>query len=176
MTLQQALPSDTELVQSAQHGKLEAFTMLYERYLPMVCNRVRYTVPPEDVEDVTQEVFISAIRSIKSFRGEAKFGTWLRTLTIRQIAEYYRRRKRPTAPLDENLHAPHDHGATDEAILLRQAFKKLPEQYREILLLRFAEDMPFNEIARLQKRNVESVKSLFRRAVAALQKQVTSHE
>jgi RNA polymerase sigma-70 factor, ECF subfamily len=176
MTLQPTLPSDSELVQSAQHGKLEAFTMLYERYLPMVNNRVRYVVPPEDVEDVTQEVFISAIRSIKSFRGEAKFGTWLRTLTIRQVADYYRRRKRPTTPLDENLHAPHDPASTDEAILLRQAFKKLPEQYREILLLRFAEDMPFNEIACLQGRNIESVKSLFRRAVAALQKQVTSYE
>ena len=176
MTPLQTLPSDTELVQSAQDGKLEAFTMLYERYLPMVCNRVRYSVPPEDVEDVSQEVFICAIRSIKSFRGEAKFGTWLRTLTIRQIAEYYRRRKRPTVPLDENFHAPHDPGGTDEAILLRQAFRKLPEPYREILLLRFAEEMPFNEIAILQRRNIESVKSHFRRAVAALQKQVTSHE
>jgi RNA polymerase sigma-70 factor, ECF subfamily len=176
MTPPQTLPSDTELVQAAQEGKLEAFTMLYERYLPIVYHRVRYTVPPDDVEDITQEVFICTMRSIRSFRGEAKFGTWLRTLTVRQIAEYYRRRRRPTVPLDERLQAPHDPNGTEEAILLRQAFRKLPQRYQEILLLRLAEDMPFNEIARLQKQNLESVKSLFRRAVAALQKQVTSHE
>jgi RNA polymerase sigma-70 factor, ECF subfamily len=169
-------PGDSELVEAARQGKPEALTLLYERYLPMVYNRVRYTVPAEDVEDVTQEVFIAAIRSLKGFRGEAKFSTWLRTLTVRQIAEYYRKRHSPGVLLDENLHAPHDLSATEDAILLRQAFRKLPNKYQEIILIRFAEGLPFQEIARLQGCSLEAVKSLFRRAIAALHKQVNAHE
>ena len=174
MTIRSLLPNEEDLILSAQQGKLEAFTTLYEYYLPIVYNRVRYTVPEEDVEDVTQEVFITLIRSLKSFRGEAKFNTWLRTLTTRQVANYYRKR-RVASPLDEHLHAPNDPCLTDEVIILRQAFRKLPQNYREILLLRFSENMPFQEIARLQHRTLEATKSLFRRAFIALQKQVNNN-
>ena len=61
---------------------------------------------------------------------------------------------------------------TPEQKDFRQAFRKLPQRYREILLLRFAEEMAFREIARLQGSGLEATKSLFRRAVAALDKQV----
>ncbi len=169
------LPNEKELVACAQQGTLEAFTELYEFYLPIVYNRVRYVVPDEDVEDVTQDIFIAAMRSLKSFRGEARFGVWLRTITNRQIAEYYRRKRPPDVPLMENQLAPHDPASSEESFLLRQAFRKLPQKYREILLFRFAEAMPFQEIARLQGCSLEATKSLFRRAVAALHKQVSRH-
>jgi RNA polymerase sigma-70 factor (ECF subfamily) len=175
MTSLQALANEQDLVASAQRGALDAFSALYEYYLPIVFNRVRCVVPEEDVEDVTQDVFIAAIRSLKSFRGEARFGTWLRTITNRQIAEYYRHRRRPDVPLSERLRAPHGQPASEEIIWLRQAFRKLPQRYREILLLRFAEEMPFHEIAQLQGYSLEAAKSLFRRAVAALEKQVSRH-
>jgi len=56
----------------------------------------------------------------------------------------------------------------EERIFIQNALKKLPENYREIILLRFAEDMQFNEIAELTNQNLEAAKSLFRRAIAAL--------
>ena len=71
---------------------MDAFNELYERYLPVVYRRVRYMIPEQDVDDVTQEVFIAVVRSIKSFRGDSLFSTWLRTLVKRQIADFYRRR------------------------------------------------------------------------------------
>ncbi len=169
------LSNEDELVVSAQLGDLEAFSALYEHYLPIVYNRVRCLVPGEDVEDVTQDIFLATLRSLKGFRGEARFGTWLRTITGRQIAEYYRHRRKLDVPLSDKLPAPHDPAASDEAILLRQAFRKLPQKHREILLLRFAEAMPFQEIARLRGSSLEATKSLFRRAVAALHKQVGRH-
>ena len=169
------LPDEDELVASAKQGALEAFSALYEYYLPMVYNRVRYVVPEEDVEDVTQDIFVATIRSLKGFRGEASFATWLRTIANRQIAEYYRHKHAPSVPLSDNLQAPHDPAVSDEILLLRQAFRKLPQRQREILLLRFAEAMPFQEIARLQGSGLEATKSLFRRAVAALHKQVSRH-
>lgn len=170
------IPDEEKLIESAQCGNLDAFTALYEHYFPIVFKRVRYLVPEEDVEDVTQNVFISTMHSIKGFRGAAQFGTWLRTVTNRQIAEYYRRRHKPEAPLDERMHLPHDQAAEDEARMVRQALAELPSKYQEILLLRFAEGLQFDQIAVFQGRTLEATKSTFRRAVAALHNQVTRNE
>jgi RNA polymerase sigma-70 factor (ECF subfamily) len=175
--------SDEELVRLAQQGSLEAFTGLYKRYLPTVYNRVRYVVPEQDVEDVTQEVFIALIKSLKSFKGEAQFGTWLRTLTNRRVADYYRKREQGQVQLDVDLSevAPglspqlrvaSQTGALDDRMILREALRALPEHYQEIILFRFAEGLPFNEIACQRGQSLEATKSLFRRAIAALRNQV----
>jgi RNA polymerase sigma-70 factor (ECF subfamily) len=175
--------SDEKLVQSAQQGILEAFNTLYERYLPAVYNRVCYIVPEQDAEDVTQEIFIAMMKSLKSFRGESRFSTWLRTLTNRQIADYYRRRSPMEAhsKLEEDSHLNPNAsysttnpgtGSMDEMIMVRQAMQKLPENYREIILLRFADGLQFNEIAEQQGQSLEATKSLFRRAILALNKQL----
>jgi RNA polymerase sigma-70 factor, ECF subfamily len=172
--------SEEELIGLAQQGVIEAFSRLYERFLPVVYNRVRYIVPAVDVEDVTQEVFIALLRSLEGFRGQSQFTTWLRTLTNRRVADYYRRRYRgeqgavdadlsDIAPAtDGNLRLPSYTAVADDEMILRQALQALPEHYREVLLLRFAEDMKFQEIARNQGQSLEATKSLFRRAVAAL--------
>ena len=166
--------SDETLIRQFKEGRREAFTVLYQRYLPGVFRRVRYVVPESDVEDVTQEVFIAALKSLSSFRGEAQFSTWLRTLTNHKVAEYYRKRNRkqeaPQVPLFEAL--GHTEGSTskvmEERITLRKALQEIPEQYREVILLRFAEGLQFNEIAELTGQNLEATKSLFRRAMSAL--------
>ncbi len=170
MTTRQPLPDEKELLLSAKEGSLEAFTMLYEIYFPMVFRRVRYLVPQQDVEDVTQEIFIATMRSLKGFRGESKFSTWLRTLTNRQVAEYYRKKKQPEVDMDEKVEAPRILATSDEAILLRQELLKLPKKYQEVLMLRVVEEMPFAEIALHLGCSQEAGKSLFRRAISALQK------
>jgi RNA polymerase sigma-70 factor, ECF subfamily len=170
------IPDEDNLIRSAQEGKLDAFSRLYESYFPLVHKRVQYLVPQEDVEDVTQNVFLSTMRSLKGFRMTAQFGTWLRTITNRQIAEYYRRRKKPESTLDERIRCPEDPCSEDEVLVIRQAFRKLPQRYQEILLLRFAEGLQFDEIASSQGQTLEGTKSLFRRAIAALQKQVNGNE
>ena len=179
----QQTPGDEELVRLAQAGSLDAFTDLYQRYLPVVYNRVRYVVPEREVEDVVQEVFITLLKALKSYRGNAKFSTWLRTLTNRRIVDYYRRRSRTEIQLDaerneaETSLAPQlrvttEATAAEDRVVLRQMLRALPESYQEVILLRFAEELPFDEIARLRGQSLEATKSLFRRALAALRKQV----
>jgi RNA polymerase sigma-70 factor (ECF subfamily) len=174
---------DEELIQRAGEGQLDAFNALYERYLPKVYSRVNYVVPTQDVEDVVQEIFIAVMKSLKSFKGNAQFGTWLYTLTNRRIADYYRRRGSPNIELDLNFsetdyipvpelnqteHLP----GNDEAIMLRQAIRALPEHYQEVIRLRFSEGLPFAEIALLNGMSLEATKSLFRRAIATLRSQM----
>lgn len=170
--------SDEFLIQTFKDGGREAFDVLYQRHLPGVYNRVRYVVPESDVEDVTQEIFIAALKSLPSFRGDAQFGTWLRTLANHKVAEFYRRRSRKQeprlAPLSEAAGKTIGRSAQslEERIFLQRALQELPGNHREIILLRFAEQMQFNEIAELTGQNLEAVKSLFRRAVAALRAQL----
>jgi len=165
---------DELLIQQFKDGNTEAFNALYRRHLPGVFGRVRYVIPAEDVEDVTQEVFIAAHRSLNSFRGEARFSTWIRTLTNHKVAEYYRKRNRkqeaPVTSLSEATRQKDSSqaGLMEDRLLIQRALQKLPESYREVILLRFAEDLQFNEIARTTGQNVEAVKSQFRRAIAAL--------
>jgi len=179
----QQTPGDDELVRLAQQGSLDAFTDLYQRYLPVVYNRVRYVVPERDIEDVVQEVFISLMKALRSYRGNSKFSTWLRTLTNRRIVDYYRRRSRTEIQLEaeqseaETSTAPElitaaESPAIEDRVVLRQMLQALPEPYQEVILLRFAEELPFDEIARVRGQSLEATKSLFRRALATLRKQV----
>jgi RNA polymerase sigma-70 factor, ECF subfamily len=166
--------SDEILIKQYKDGSTDAFDALYHRHLPSVYKRVRYVVPESDVEDVTQEIFIAVLRSLASFRGEAQFGTWLRTLTNHKVAEFYRKRTRKQEPLLASLSEASGKttGNTskmlEERIFIQGALQKLPENYREIILLRFGEEMQFNEIADLTNQNLEATKSLFRRAISAL--------
>jgi RNA polymerase sigma-70 factor (ECF subfamily) len=179
----QLTPCDEELVRAAQEGLLEAFSTLYERYLPRVFKRVCCVIPEQDVEDVTQEVFIAVMKSLPSFRYESRFSTWLRTLVNRQVADYYRKRNSQEILLgdvsgtdpDRFLmlgRKDHEKG-WDELIILSRALGKLPEHYQEIILLRFVEGMQFNEIAEERDQTLEATKSLYRRAIAALSQEVT---
>jgi RNA polymerase sigma-70 factor, ECF subfamily len=173
MTAQPAA-SDELLIRQFKDGNPSAFNELYQRHVPSVHRRVRFVVPETDVEDVTQEVFLAALKSLPSFRGEAQFGTWLRTLTNHKVAEYYRKRNRkqeaPQVPLFDALGQSDENAAKlmEERIALRRALHQISDQHREVILLRFAEGMPFIEIARLTGQNLEATKSLFRRAIASL--------
>jgi len=166
--------SDEELVDLAKHGDRDAFACIYRRYFNVVYNRVRYLVPDADVEDVTQEIFIALLRSIKGFQARSLFRTWFRTLTTRQIAEYYRKKGRHNnfqITLDEIENLPdrqNSYESLEVPFFVRTALNELPEQYREIILLRFADGFSFNEISTLIKRHPEATKSLFRRAISAL--------
>jgi DNA-directed RNA polymerase specialized sigma24 family protein len=63
-------------------------------------------------------------------------------------------------------------GMLEERVFLQGTLQKLPANYREIILLRLAEDLQFNEIAELTNQSLEATKSLFRRAIAALRNQL----
>jgi RNA polymerase sigma factor (sigma-70 family) len=165
--------SDEYLIQQFVQGNERAFDILYHRYVKVVYNRVRYVAPETDVEDITQEVFIAVLHSLPSFRGDAKFSTWLRTLTNNKVAEYYRKRYRKKEAVQVDLEyaeGTSDHSNTsslEDRITVRHALNHIPRSYREIILLRFAEEMSFNEIADYLDKNVEATKSLHRRAMTA---------
>lgn len=175
--------SDEYLIQLFLEGDKQAFDVLYYRYATKVYNRVRYVIPVMDVEDVTQEIFVAMLGSLSSFRGDALFSTWLRTLTKNKIAEYYRKqsRKKETMQVDlkyaEQQSDQSNASILEDQITLQRALNNISEPYREVILLRFAESMRFKEIAECLNQNPEATKSLFRRAMSALKNELdVKHE
>lgn len=174
--MQKSQLSDEELALAAQKGNQESFVLLYERFFPSVYSWVRFKVQETDVDDVTQEVFIAVLKSLESFRGQSKFNTWIWTITTRKIADYHRSSK--AAYIDQNefddavknyeADPSHNPDTQDDLRVIRQAISTLPSNYQDILRQRFIEDLPFQDIARKNGQTLEAVKSLFRRAVTAL--------
>jgi RNA polymerase sigma-70 factor, ECF subfamily len=181
-----SLPSDEELVALAQSGSLEAFGQLYERFLPMVYARVRFKIPTSDVDDVTQEVFVAVMKSLGSFRSNSKLSTWIQTITHRKIVDYYRARHTPVVEQDDALdtmmtkHNVEQYrdtlSTTDDVLSVQAALNQLPQHYQDILLMRMVDDLPFQEIARLNGQTLEATKSLFRRSLSALAKKMEEDE
>lgn len=171
-----------ELVRRAQMGNEDAFANLYDHFYPIIHRRVWHMVPPTDAEDVTQEVFIAMVKSLKSFRGDSKFTTWLNALTNYQVANYYRKREHQVHKLTEDTDltseqtglADHEQDMRhqEDIIGLRRGLAALPEHYRDILLLRFVDGLQFDEIAVELDKTLDATKSLFRRALQALQDEV----
>lgn len=153
-----------------QAGDPQAFNTLCDRYLPRVYNRLRALLPAEAVEDVTQEVFLAVLRSIHKFRRHSTFRTWLAAIARHKVADYYRHNQQQLqiVPLEDNIwHLAEREGWQTHA-LVRLALLKLPETYQEILLLRFAEGLPFHEVAANLGISLEATKSRYRRAITAI--------
>ena len=172
---------DEELVRLAHKGEQDAFDLLYIRHLPNVMGRVRLKIPENDVEDVTQEIFIAALRSLDCFKGQSKFSTWIWTITNHKIADYYRRHEHNLIEQDEfeeaiskesSKYVTDTASAQNDLDNIRQAIAALPQNYQDILLMRFVDEMTFNEIAEHNGQSLEATRSLFRRSVAALAKKI----
>lgn len=163
--------SDEALARLAQSGDRAAFETLYDRYLSPIYNRLRAMLPPEAVEDVTQEVFIAAMQSIGGYRGQASFRTWLAAIARHKVMDYYRKSSRQPATfsLDDEANDLADPSAEyEEGVLVRAVLQRLPAHYQEVLLLRFAEGMPFEQVAQTLGLSLEAAKSRYRRAIATV--------
>ena len=175
-------PGDETLVDQVQNGKWEAFDVLYQRYLPRVYNRLRALMPPEDVEDLTQEVFLAVVRSLGSFERDSAFSTWLYAIIYHKVSDYYRRREKredmeqSSLNQEATLLSRNPWPRAEDRTLVRQLLLRLPKRHRDVLLLRFAEGLPFKEIAQAMDLSLEATKSLYRRAIAAARKELVGDD
>jgi RNA polymerase sigma-70 factor (ECF subfamily) len=171
---------DRELVRLSQNGIESAFEDLVGRHQQRVFALVGGILRrPEDVEDVAQQVFLKAYLGIKRFDQRAAFSTWLYKIAVNECWDYLRKKKvRPLvyeADLSEEQvsrldgivsaerppEGPSDRAETRE--LLEQMLDTLPEQDRQLLLLKEVEGFSVQELAEILNLNVNTVKvRLFR--------------
>ena len=165
------------LISRARGGDREAFGELVEQYRDNVY-RLAYRMCGNayDADEAAQEAFVAAWRALPNFRGDAKFSTWLYRLTTNAAIDVMRREKRHQTVGDgEMIEVADDADSPQETVerteqqeAVQKALATLSEEYREVLLLRYMEELDYAEIAEVLQLPSGTVKSRINRAKAAL--------
>jgi RNA polymerase sigma-70 factor (ECF subfamily) len=169
---------EENLVRRAKQHDQEAFSQLYEENFDKIYRYVALKIGDRiEAEDMTQQVFLKALRSISSFKWKGvPFSAWLFRIAHNQVVDYLRKKsKRATAPLDEsqvssdsNPQLMAEQSLDIEQLLL--ATKKLTKAQQEVISLRFAGELPIAQVAKIMGRSEGAVKALQHSAIVALRK------
>jgi len=180
--------SDESLMLRYRDGDVRAFELLVTRHRKPLFNFIlRFVRDTAAAEDVTQETFLRLVKGADAYERQAKFTTWLYTIARNLCVDAARRGKhRKAASLDAPLGdedgsaslldlVPDTGAGVDRqaqsrelAVRLRQAIEALPDEQREIFLLREVADLQFNEIANVIGCPENTVKSRMRYALEKL--------
>lgn len=175
------LPDDNEvdLINRARTDP-EAFGQLYERYVERIYNYIYFRVGNvKDAEDLTAKVFMKALNAIGGYRHMGlPFSAWLYRIAHNQVANFHRDHSRITEiPIDQlelpalsqkmtmpEINALHD----QEAACLLRLVQDLPDDKRELVLLKVVHDLSNQEIGAILNRSESAIKSLYHRTLLEL--------
>jgi RNA polymerase sigma-70 factor (ECF subfamily) len=195
---------DGLLVTRCQSGDIDAFELLVERHEQRVRSIVSRILVPStdcrtllmtaDIDDLSQDIFVQAWRALPSFRGDAKFSTWLYRVAVNRALKEYNHRRRGSGrlhgvPVSDDLlrhlaatHPDPDAPELDPEGLLQQrardsalriAIDELPEKQRLVVLLHYFEDCSCEEISTIACCSVGTVWSRLHYACRRLQERLS---
>ena len=175
------MQDEQSLVQQAQRHDKEAFAQLYEKYFDKIYRYVTLKIGNRvEAEDMTQQVFINALQSISSYKWRGfPFSAWLFRIAHNQVVDYLRKKTRqPVVSLNEsstisdsNIQKTIEKKMDIEQMVL--ATEKLTPAQKEVILLRFAGELPIAQVAKLMGKSEGAVKALQHSAIVALRKTLT---
>ncbi|QGU00183.1 RNA polymerase sigma factor RpoE [Candidatus Syntrophocurvum alkaliphilum] len=188
--------SDEQLVKKARDGDSEAFEELVSRYKNKVYSlSFRYMSNEEDAYDMAQEAFLKAFRSLRTFKGDASFSTWIYRITTNVCLDELRRRKRRIAPLSLNEPlATHEGDEVEKEIpdtsptadilyeqkefagYIQHILDQIKPEHKTAIILRDMMDLTYEEISEVLNCSVGTVKSRLNRARTALRKKLSDRE
>ena len=163
---------DRALVQAALYGNQMAFGELVTRYQGAVFNMCyRMLSDPTEAEDAAQEVFVRAWNQLRTFQMDRRFSTWLLSIASHYCIDMLRRRK-PSAPLDDvalfvqsDDPEPEDVAIqAEQSEMVQRLLNTLPDKYRSVTVLRYYNDLSYDEIARATGLTESAVKTQLHRA------------
>lgn len=173
--------SDLNLISLFRAGHQDAFDRLYlkhQEYVYNICLGI--LASPDDARDCVQETFLRVYRKVGDFRAQSAFSTWLYRVTVNVCVGHLR--KHPKAVMqsleDENVRELADDGPevwtglqreVDES-LVRQVVAELPDDYRVVLVLRYFQDLSYEEMVEVLGYSLAQVKVKLHRARKAFAK------
>jgi len=171
---------DAELISRLGRGEPEAAVALYDAYFDRIYALVFNQVARnrEAAQDIVQETFLAALKSAGKFNGRSRAYTWLYSIATKKVADFYRRQKRVakhqvktangTLELDQLSDSKQSASGTvesdEESHAVQQALAGLPLHYRQVLVLKYTEEIPVLEISQIMGRSPKSIEGLLTRA------------
>jgi len=172
---------DRELVDAVLAGDREAYRVLVERESRSLIGLCATILgDPDEAQDVAQDAFVQAYRSLAGYRGDGTFGAWVGRIATRMaVARASLARQRPITPGEPTeLGAPDEYANPERQVVdlehaeqIRRAINALPAEQRQVVALRFYQDMPLERIAVVTRVPLGTVKSRLHRALARLRDQ-----
>lgn len=165
------------IIARARRGDADAFEQLVIAYRDQVFRlALRMCGNEADADEAAQEAFLSAWKALPNFRGDSRFSTWLYQLTSHAAIDLLRREKRQIAAEDitevsvsDPAPSPQQQAERSETRqAVRDAMGKLSPEYRQIVVLRFLQELSYEEIGAVLKLPPGTVKSRLNRAKAQL--------
>jgi RNA polymerase sigma-70 factor, ECF subfamily len=177
---------ETKLVEKLRSGDSAAMEEFYNLYRKRLYSLVLEQVDRDQAvaEDLVQEVFLAALGSLDKFRGDSQLYTWLRSIALHKINDFYRRQARELKPEESSpdfdaMKQLEQIGDNEPATLtvmeseeirqsVHQALAGLPQDYQEVLVLKYLKEMPVLAISQIMGRSPKSVEGLLSRARKAM--------
>jgi len=168
--------SDEEIIKSILKGDQSAFARLVERYQNYIFTlTLRFTDNREDAEEIAQDVFVKAYRSLADFRGDSKFSTWLFTITRTTCLSFLRKKKLHTQSLDnertglqlenrESAFLANQVEQKSRHAMLNKAISMLSPDDAQVLNLFYKGDQTLEEIGKIMRLDPNTVKVKLHRA------------
>ena len=182
------LDEDISLIQRFKEGDSSAFDELVIKHQSKVFNTAyRMLSSYEDANDMAQEVFIRAYKSLLKFRGDSKFYTWLYRITVNSCINKLKSQKRTIslsycaqsgARIEPTLAHSHDGGPMNKLERrelqrhVQNAISSLPDRYRCVVVLRDIQGLHYQEIAKVMECSLEAVRSSLYRARKKLKREL----
>lgn len=177
-------PSDEDLIERFQKGDLYAFDLIVKRYKDQLLNFVyRFVGNQEEAEDIVQETFLRVYRKRRAYKRIAKFSTWIYTIAGNLARTELRRRKRRKLfsisdlgfedrdyEISDERSTPESEvdGVIKEEIIQRE-INKLSPKFRQVIILRDVQELSYEEISKIIKVPIGTVKSRVNRGRLKLQ-------
>lgn len=180
-------PSDSEIISLVLKGDYNAYSQLVERYKSYVFTlTLRFTKNREDAEEVSQDIFIKAYRSLADFRGTAKFSTWLYTIVNTTCITFLRKKKLDVRSLDDEktfeIADNQDSGFRANQVeqksrqnMVNQAIAMLNPDDAQIITLFYKNEQSLEEIGRILGLEVNTAKVRLHRARARLKEKMEKY-
>lgn len=179
---------DEQLISEYLEGDESALTVLVDKYLPAVYNfAFSLTHDTNIAEDITQESFIKAWKNIRRFIPTKNFQTWLFAIARNTAIDKLRQKREVVFSKFENANGENTLIATtpgdslspvellenaENIIFAQQLLEQIDPLYRDVLTLRYQNEMTFEEIGKILKRPLHTVKSQHRRALISLRRAI----
>lgn len=185
--------ADLALVRRAQSGDKQAFNLLVQKYQYRVKHLVcRFVSNQADQDDVVQESFLKAYRSLANFRGDSAFYTWLYRVTVNTSKNFLVSRSRKLSSFEsidgDSMFGQENsthlvENASPEVVTkndrlveaIKQAIEELPQELKEAIQLREIDGMSYEDIAQLMKCPIGTVRSRIFRARESIRRSISDH-
>lgn len=164
---------------STQKSAFEQMVRKYSR--PLFTHIAKYVNYREDIEDILQIVWVKAWKGLETFRGESQLSTWLFTIATREAYNYYRSRK----PASIEINEVHQHYASERSDLtidstdilekLQLAMDQLPEKQKAVFVMRYFEEMAYEEMSQKTGTSVGALKASYHHAVKKIEEYINPH-